>query len=314
MTTAAVIVSYNRKPLLEKCLNGLLAQTRMPDEIIVVDNGSTDGGTELVKNHFPSVTLIETGQNLGGAGGFAWGIEVAIAKGHTDAWIMDDDGEPEPEALEQLLAAQARADARPAFLASLVTRGGDLVNPGNVPVISPDPSRQVEAQRIGGVAIDSATFVGVLIDLKAAARTHLPFLDFFIWADDTEYTRRLSRKALGIMVPSSKIKHPLNKGDAKDIGPRLFYFVRNNLWLLKESEYSNMYRATRSIELVSHSLKRGLYAADKVGWFKAVIKGYGQVIFSRPDRHAAGDLIRSLPEQVTAALLNNERHINLRQQ
>lgn len=47
MTVYALVVTYNRKALLIECLNAILAQSRMPDKIVVIDNASTDGTGEL---------------------------------------------------------------------------------------------------------------------------------------------------------------------------------------------------------------------------------------------------------------------------
>jgi|YelNatPaOPRAMG01_1025707.scaffolds.fasta_scaffold12626_2 GT2 family glycosyltransferase len=61
-----VIVSFNTKDLLKSCLDSIPAGTGdLPYEIIVVDNGSEDGSTDLIKNYFPSVELIESKKNLG---------------------------------------------------------------------------------------------------------------------------------------------------------------------------------------------------------------------------------------------------------
>lgn len=298
MTVCAIVVSYNRKNLLARCLTALKEQTLPLDEVIVVDNGSTDGAPALVEEEFPEFSLVRTGKNLGGAGGFAWGLELAIARGHDFAWVMDDDGRPEPDALEWLLKVDSEESGVHPFLASLVTLDADDINPGNVPVVSNDPVRHVEANRLNAVAIDSATFVGVLINLTSAAATHLPIIDYFIWADDTEYTRRLSRSSTGLLVPASKISHPLNKGDAKDIGGRLFYFIRNNLWLLREGEYTTMYRFVRIVDLILHSTKQGIHAKDKKTWLSSVTKGYWQGLAHKPMHNAPGELLRELPPSV----------------
>src|SRR3989344_5822289 len=65
-----IIVSYNTKDLLEKCLTSIIkAKITYPYEIIVSDNGSKDGSRELVKAQFKEVRLLVSSQNLGFAGG-----------------------------------------------------------------------------------------------------------------------------------------------------------------------------------------------------------------------------------------------------
>ena len=75
----AVVVSFNRVAILGSVLDALARQTRPVDRVIVVDNASTDGAPELVREHYPSVDLFETGGNLGGAGGFASGWSSSLS-------------------------------------------------------------------------------------------------------------------------------------------------------------------------------------------------------------------------------------------
>ena len=72
-----IIVNYNGRHFLFDCLSGVIKQTANGDEIIVVDNGSSDGSAEYIRVTFPSVTLIESGMNLGFAGGNNCGVKHA---------------------------------------------------------------------------------------------------------------------------------------------------------------------------------------------------------------------------------------------
>ncbi|MDT0167625.1 glycosyltransferase family 2 protein [Pseudarthrobacter sp. BRE9] len=304
MTVAAVVVSYNRKDLLEKCLVALEGQTRPLDEIIVIDNSSTDGAPELVKESFPEVKLFDTGSNVGGAGGFAWGVELAIAHGHEYAWLMDDDAEPELDALEPLMELAGSASEPYSFLASMVTLGGHTINTGNPPVFSNDISRQVSANLKGAIAIDAATFVGVLVNLDVARQTHLPQRDFFIWVDDTEYTLRLSRIAPAVMVRESRIKHPLSKSGSNDMGWRLFYFLRNKLWLIRTDPQMSLQRkAFEILGFVGVALLQGPHAADKKLWVRSVIRGAYQGFFRSARKEIPGTLLDALSPTERAAAL-----------
>ena len=69
MKVTAAIINYNGAPFLNNCLNSLLAQTRLPEEIVVVDNDSTDDSLTILNNYASKIRLIKTGRNLGFAGG-----------------------------------------------------------------------------------------------------------------------------------------------------------------------------------------------------------------------------------------------------
>ncbi len=74
----AVMVTYNRQQLLLEALAAVLAQSRAPDSVIVVDNASTDGTAAAVRAQFPSVRVAGLARNTGGAGGFAYGMALAL--------------------------------------------------------------------------------------------------------------------------------------------------------------------------------------------------------------------------------------------
>jgi GT2 family glycosyltransferase len=73
----AVLVTYQRLALLRDALAAVLAQTRRPDAVVVVDNASDDGTAQAVADAHPDVDLVVLRRNMGGAGGFATGMERA---------------------------------------------------------------------------------------------------------------------------------------------------------------------------------------------------------------------------------------------
>lgn len=295
MSVAAVVVSFNRLDYLKKCLAALECQTRPLDEIIVVENGSTDGSADYVRQYHPDITLFETGANLGGAGGFAWGVEIALAHGHDAAWLMDDDAEPQPGALLPLVAAM-QTSPRPGFAAALVEDDRGTVNPHNLPAISSDPHAQLKAQKIGGVALSHASFVGVLVDLEIAARMPLPYADFFIWFDDVEYTKRLEKASFGVYVMSSRMIHP-NKASASDMGSRLFYYLRNQLWITRLSpgpRTLTQHPVFKFLEMCQLSLGQFKHAKRKGLWVRSVIRGLAHGMIFTPRRVMPGELIATL--------------------
>ena len=74
---SVIIVNWNRKELLQACLSSLARQSLTDFEIIVVDNGSTDGSNEMLRKNFPNVILVELGKNTGFCRANNIGIELA---------------------------------------------------------------------------------------------------------------------------------------------------------------------------------------------------------------------------------------------
>lgn len=119
--TAAVVVTYNRKELLRQCITKLLRQKGISCDVIIIDNASTDGTEEMIHTEFNQTTVIyeNTGKNLGGAGGFEYGIEKAVRMGYEYVWIMDDDTLPEESALAALFAVGKKLQGHWGFLSSV---------------------------------------------------------------------------------------------------------------------------------------------------------------------------------------------------
>lgn len=235
-----VVVAWNRRDLLRQTLDGLVAQTRTPDVVLVVDNASTDDSAALARAH-PAVTQVVTlPTNTGGAGGFAAGIATAVVgHGAELVWVMDDDTVPSPTALAELLAVRAAHPRRLALLASRADWTDGREHPMNTPRTRPLASRRsrADAGRLRVRPIRSASFVSILIDAAAVLESGLPMASYFLWNDDFEYTARLLRRHEGVYVPASRVRHLTKKfGDSSaDPGPRFHLEVRNKIWLFTRS-------------------------------------------------------------------------------
>ena len=103
-TVAAVVITFQRRDMLRRTLEGLAAQERPVDEIVVIDNGTTDGTAAMLAEEFPDVTHLRMEENIGPAGALEVGFGYAHGKGHRWAWTHSDDILAKPEALKRLLA------------------------------------------------------------------------------------------------------------------------------------------------------------------------------------------------------------------
>lgn len=291
MTCAAVVVSYNRLDLLRTCLSALQTQTHRPDEIIVVDNGSTDGSRQMLLAEFQGVRTYFSEENVGGAGGFAIGVDLAMRAGHTDAWLMDDDAVPNPDALERLLAAGARIASvrpdgpRPGFLTCRIRQ------PDGKPLaIWQPPPIQGEASPLPGVTpLPWCPFVGVLVNLDLGRHTFLPMADFFIWLDDLEYTARLGLASTGYAVEDAFITHP-NKTYVKgDFGWRLEHVVKNRLWVIRLPDLAApSVKRDLAIQLGRAVVGQAVRSQDKREYMRSMRRGFARGLGEEPTRRMPG--------------------------
>ncbi|MDQ3723759.1 MAG: glycosyltransferase family 2 protein [Actinomycetota bacterium] len=237
----AVVVTYNRRALLEECLQALLVQTRRPDVTIVVDNASTDGTADFVRAEHPEVRLLALPDNQGGAGGFHEGLKAAHAAGAEWTWLMDDDTIAEPDALEQLLSAREDLGTLPAaaLLSSKVVWTDGSLHPMNHPgFVNDRVDRFVASCAQGLLPLRAATFVSLLVHRAAIDEFGLPHKHFFLWSDDIEYTARITRRRAGYLVPSSVVVHKTKTAHTAvtSSGGRFYYHVRNSIYMLRSPQ------------------------------------------------------------------------------
>lgn len=181
-SVTAVVVTYNRLALLQRCIEALRSQTRPLDGIIVVNNSSTDGTGEWLHSQ-PDLQTV-TQENRGGSFGFYTGIKTAFERGFEWIWCMDDDGHTAPDALALLLEYSAR---KPCVINALVL---DEADADRIVFKTGPYTRRSEVKEL---IIEGAAnpFNGTLIHRGVVERTGLPQHNLTIWGDETEYYNRI---------------------------------------------------------------------------------------------------------------------------
>ncbi|WP_246954736.1 glycosyltransferase [Brachybacterium sp. Marseille-Q7125] len=237
----AVVVTYNREQLLQECLDGLLAQHRAPDAVVIIDNASTDRSGEVADQHEIDADVVHLRRNVGGAGGFAAGIARALVRHEADwVWVMDDDTVPRPEALSALLDALGASPVRLSVLSSRAVWTDGRDHPMNTQRQRLNASAQEkrDAARAGGTAIRTASYVSALLNAQDVRRLGLPYADYFLWSDDFEHTGRLLRHGRGLRVPASVVEHRTVAFASAQSNPgsRFYFDVRNRIWALARTD------------------------------------------------------------------------------
>ncbi|WP_228373699.1 glycosyltransferase [Demequina soli] len=191
-TLAIVIVTFNRSALLDELLRSASTMATPADRIVVVDNASSDDTPAVVsawQDRFPAGMLVnhrlET--NTGGAGGFSEGTRVALEHGADWVWLMDDDVEILPDALDRLGPWMARfqvihgrrydVDGTPFYWQAKFNQFLGVPLPYSVGTFNTD----------GYAVTNSGTFEGMLIHADVVRRIGLPDPRFFISWDDAVY-------------------------------------------------------------------------------------------------------------------------------
>jgi GT2 family glycosyltransferase len=213
MRVHAVVITYNRRALLLECLTALERQTHPVEHLFLLDNASTDGTYEALRERGlldrADVTYVRLAENRGSSGGFAEVVRVAREADSDWIWFLDDDAEPAPTAAEALLASPPAAEESVIALCPKVVHADgslDTVMRGHfrrrlrhLPPAAYEPG--------GYPAIGYTSFVGPLVRTRAVRAVEPPKADFFVWGDDLEYSLRLRREGELRLVSESLVVH-----------------------------------------------------------------------------------------------------------
>lgn len=245
---AAIVVTYNRKEMLKECLEALLQQDYACCEIIVVDNASTDGTEAFISEYIQNgkIHYKNTGANLGGAGGFNFGMKVAYEVGCDYMWLMDDDCIVQKDSLSKLILASHDIKDYGFLSSKVLWKDGSIckMNIQKSSIKNKISDWETDRQRI-----IMATFVSFFVKTKIVEEVGLPIKEFFIWADDIEYSRRISRKYECYLITTSVVHHKsknnigsdIAKDDSDNLG-RYSYAYRNEAYIYKrEGFYGKLY-------------------------------------------------------------------------
>lgn len=229
----AVIVTYNRKELLSQNIEMLLKQTMTVDSIIIVDNCSSDGTYEYLKNcgwTTEPFLYLKTETNIGGAGGFYTGVKAAYEAGADWIVLMDDDGRMADEHTMEILYRAARKlydenrGEHKLFVNALVQKGELLSFKIDHMYTVVEAMMAAKNGLIEGAA---NPFNGTLISRELVSDIGYPKKEFFIKGDEVDYKQRaLDAGAYVGTVTEAKYIHPRPETVEKTVlGVKVPFFV-----------------------------------------------------------------------------------------
>lgn len=235
-----IIVNWNGKDLVLKALESVFRINYENYEVLIVDNASTDGSVDAIRENFPGVNILVNKKNLGGTGGFNTGIRHALTGSYKYLWLLDNDAIVEKEALFHLVKVMEKDD-RIGIAGSKILQ---QENPGIIWEVGvrmdwkradrilmdhnqPDAPWRNEVYEVDHVAACS-----LLARTSAVAEVGLMDEDFFWILDDIDWCLSFKEKGHKVVaVSKSKIWHPNFVEKTRGIISKKDYFSTRN-WLL----------------------------------------------------------------------------------
>lgn len=239
MPIGVAIVTYNRLNDLKKTLELFARQSSLPAYLIVVDNASTDGTGEFLKQWasapgtFPKHIILKE-ENTGGSGGFYTALEAAQKMDADWIWLSDDDAFPEPDALE---VAGAFLSRQPDALPDISAICGTVINNGSIDTLHRRNlyrkglrivEQQIPASEYAreSFPLNCLSYIGAIINKAKLTDAGLTNKDYFLWYDDTEHSMRLSKCGKVLCVPAVRIHHDIPP-ERNQLTWKTYYGIRN---------------------------------------------------------------------------------------
>ena len=217
--TLAVVLNWCAEEDSAACVASLLADETPGLELLIADSASPDGSGDRLAARFPGVAYLQTGANLGYAGGNLLAMEWALARGFDYVLVINDDAEVRPGCVGALIAA-LEGDARAAACAPTVVHGGDeqvvwwgggRFVPYKALGVHHHYGAPVSSLPVGDGSPVPVTFLSgcVVLFRLSALRAHGGFrAEYFAYVEDAEWSWRLTQAQWSLLwVPAARAVH-----------------------------------------------------------------------------------------------------------
>ena len=241
---AIIILNWNKWQVTLECLESLKSLRYPNVRVLVVDNGSTDGSPEHLRDLPLHATLLANAENLGYTGGNNQAIAQALAEGADYVWLLNNDAVVTPDALSLLVAAAER-DPGLGMVAPLLRRPDedaeseavgllfDLDRPALEVTTDVETARRWQAERPDRVAL-----VGAALLVRRALLERVGGFDdrLFAYDEDIDLSIRSVQAGFRNAVEFAAVVHhrprPAAATDARVVAPHVYYFMTRNDILL----------------------------------------------------------------------------------
>ncbi|MBI3154350.1 MAG: glycosyltransferase family 2 protein [Burkholderiales bacterium] len=276
-----VVLNWNGHADTAGCLDSLRAVVGERVKVLVVDNGSTDGSVPAIRAAHPGVELIETGANLGYAGGNNVGIARAVADGADFVLVLNNDTTCAPDLVDRLLEAAAR-HPRAGFLCPRMLYmddpqrvwfdgarwKGDALTFGF-------PGKDRPEAELGSGDHDTDYACGAALFVRAQVVREVGLFDeryFLVWEESDWCYRARAAGWTSMVVPAARIWHKVGAAFGSEESPlRTYFSARNKLvWLARHGSAGERLRALAAA--VRAALPRWQVSGDTAApWLKRLL-------------------------------------------
>lgn len=235
-----VVLTWNQKELTDECLRSLSNVSYRNRRTVVVDNGSSDGSVEFLRQRHPEATFLSTGTNLGFSGGNNVGIDYALRNGAAYVFLLNNDTEVDPGFLSAAVDVAehsrdigiAGSTAFYANPADIVWFAGARANWLNGDMNDPRIGKRLpDIEKLPVEDVDEVAGAAMLVRREVIEQVGMLDPSFFIYYEETDWCQRAKRGGWRVVwVPASRIWHKVSMTFGEQ-SPAMVYLMTRNRWL-----------------------------------------------------------------------------------
>ena len=252
MDLSVIILTYNAKDLLRQCLKSVfVSKTNFKFEVLIPDNGSTDGAIEMIKSEFPQVKLIENGKNLGFSGGNNVAIKQSIGR---HILLLNPDTEVRPDTFDLSIKYMDAHSMVGIMSCKVLLPNGQLheacrrrfPNPANA-FLRLFGFRKFSNYNYHNISVDQEMEVdsvtGAYLMIRRSVVDQVGLLDeqFFMYGEDLDWCWRVKEAGFKVLYyPSAQITHYLY-GSAKFVKFRSVQWAHDAMKIFYRKHYASQH-------------------------------------------------------------------------
>lgn len=232
-----IVLNWNGLADTLACLDSLSQIDYPAFEIVVVDNGSTDGSTAAIREAYPHVKVIETGENLGYVGGNNIGLDYACSRDTAYALLLNNDTEVAPDFLRKMIE-WAETDPKIGVVGPTIyyaesrdliwSAGGNLDWRTGLTLL--DGMDQFDHGQFGESPrqVDFVTGCALLVKIPVIKRVGKFDSRFFAYFEENEWCERVKQSGYKIFhLPTARIWHKISPNH-REHSPQVYYYMTRN--------------------------------------------------------------------------------------
>jgi GT2 family glycosyltransferase len=289
---AVVVLSWNGRDDTLQCLASLAEVPYARLDVVVVDNGSTDGSAEAVEASFPDAVMIRMGRNVGFSGGVNAGIATALERGADALLLLNNDMVVEPGFLAPLVDASMQPGVAAACSQILHADGSERIWYAGATF---HPRRGHHGRNIGyrdqplpasgaPYPVDCACGGAMLIPRSALDEVGLFDDDLFAYREDLDWSLRARARGRHVLVvPASVVRHKFSASSGGGSSPTSLYYDTRNGIVVAERHAPLGWAGTwlRRVDSLAAHVAQAVLSRRRTAGLRAVAEGFGDAVRGR---------------------------------